>query len=775
MAKILRLSFENGDVQHGFTVTARLSEEGNPQYMQFKGRLPAAPEIIELYRKWQLLYLALCQRLELDCRIEIEAGDITHVSQVEFQDLCQQLSDKINNWFNSEPFRPIELELRTHLDPVEEIRVMIETDDRLLQRLPLNLWKFCGDYPKVEIALSPSEYRRTKKLPTKTTKAKVRILAIFGNSKGINLELDKSILEELSEQAEIEFLVDPRLEDLYDYLRQDWDILFFAGHSSSSEEQGLLHLNQTDSLTLNELKNALRKAISNGLKLAIFNSCDGLGLARKLAELDIPQVIVMREPIADTVAHEFLKNFLSAFADGQTLYSAVRDAREGLEKLENTNPCATWLPVIYQNPAEPLTNWQDWCAPRRQMAIALNQLGMVLLASVAIAAFVMVGRQSEILQTWELQAFDLGMRLRSREAPDSRILIVKVTEADVQKQKLKEKLSLSDATLAKLLAKLRPHHPKVIGLDIYRDFPVKSNQQHLLTYLQDHRFIGVCEVERANDDNPGEDAYPGIGSPPEIPKNRLGFSDFVFDRDRVIRRQLLFMDINPKSSCATNVSFSFQVARAYLAGIGIQPQRTGKGWQLGNAVFRQLEANTSGYRHLDALGYQILLNYRAADPIAKQVTLSEILSGSLDAQLPSLVKERIVLIGNTARSFKDYFPTPYSSDNESEELPGVAIHAHMVSQILSAVLDDRPLLWWLPLWAENFWVWGWALVGGILGWQWRSPLQLGLAIAVALSILSGLCFVLLLKGGWLPLVPAAIALAIASVVTYKVTQPERKS
>ena len=281
-------------------------------------------------------------------------------------------------------------------------------------------------------------------------------------------------------------------------------------------------------------------------------------------------------------------------------------------------------------------------------------------------------------------------------------------------------------------------------------------------------------MERA-DENPGEDYYPGIGSPPEIPKNRLGFSDFPVDPHRVIRRQLLFMDINPKSACVTNVSFSFQVARAYLAGIGIQPQRSGKGWKLGNVMFGQLEPNTSGYRQLDALGYQILLNYRAADPVAKEVTLYEILSGSLDAELPLLVKDRIVLIGTTAKSFKDYFPTPYSSDSESRELPGVAIHAHRVSQILSAVLDDRPLLWWLPLWAENLWVWGWALVGGVLGWRWRSPLHLGLATAIALSIVSGLCFVLLLKGGWLPLVPAAIASAIATLVTHKVTQPIHKS
>ena len=79
MSKLVVFSFESGDFQNGFAVTARLSEEGNPQYMKFKGKLPAAPEIVELYRNWRLLYLALCQRLELNPRIEIEAGDVTNV------------------------------------------------------------------------------------------------------------------------------------------------------------------------------------------------------------------------------------------------------------------------------------------------------------------------------------------------------------------------------------------------------------------------------------------------------------------------------------------------------------------------------------------------------------------------------------------------------------------------------------------------------------------------------------------------------------------------
>jgi hypothetical protein len=84
-----------------------------------------------------------------------------------------------------------------------------------------------------------------------------------------------------------------------------------------------------------------------------------LGLAQDLAELSLPQVIVMREPVPDQVAQEFLKYFLSNFADGKSLYLAVREARGRLQGIEDHFPCATWLPIIYQNPAEVPPTWQE--------------------------------------------------------------------------------------------------------------------------------------------------------------------------------------------------------------------------------------------------------------------------------------------------------------------------------------------------------------------------------------------------------------------------------
>ncbi|MUG98047.1 CHAT domain-containing protein [Scytonema sp. UIC 10036] len=96
-----------------------------------------------------------------------------------------------------------------------------------------------------------------------------------------------------------------------------WDILFFSGHSLSQGKQGQIRLNSHESLTMAELRDALQIAIKRRLQIAFFNSCDGLGIAYELEQLNIPQVIVMRLSVPDKVAQEFLKYFLLEFTGGR--------------------------------------------------------------------------------------------------------------------------------------------------------------------------------------------------------------------------------------------------------------------------------------------------------------------------------------------------------------------------------------------------------------------------------------------------------------------------
>lgn len=792
MNKLVVLSFGSGDLQTGFdSVAVRLWESGKRHSMQFTGNLPAAPEISQLYKQWQMLYSAVYDHLKLNIRVKLNTSEsVNNFSEIDLSDLCQKLVNRINTWLNSESFYNIDQQLRTYLERSDEIQVIIETNDNLLRRLPWHLCDFFKDYPLAEAALSASDYKKAYKVPNKIPNEKVSILAVFGNSKGIDIQKDRLFLEQLSDKAETEFLVEPPQKELIEKLWKSRDIFFFAGHSYSNEK-GVIQLNQTDNLTLDKLKYTLEKAISSGLKLAIFNSCDGLGLAQALFDLHIPQVIVMREPVPDVVAQEFLRHFLTAFSSGQSLYASVREARKKLEALEKEYPCASWLPVICQNPAEASTTWQELCAPApvsgdsllgtgdfhtgrfkqnsRQKQLAKRRaLGAVLLASMAVTAVVMGVRYLGMLQNWELQAFDQLVRLRPDEKPDPRILLITISENDIRSQNPNlRRGSISDWALNKVLKVLEENQVRAIGLDIYRDFP--TSRDDLAQRFKSDRFVAVCKVR---DISSGDAGTP---PPPEVPVESQGFSDSLEDSDGVIRRYLFYMTPDPASPCVAPYAFSMQVAFRYLAAQGILPKATAEDFlQLGNVIFRPLEAHAGGYQGIDAWSHQTLLNYRSPrgpQNVAAQISLMQLLRGQFD---PSWVKDRVVLIGTTASSFQDFWHTPYSNNQQSaRQLPGVLVQAQMVSQILSAVLDNRPLLWAWPLWAEVLWVLGWSLIAGILAaWRWRSPLHLGVAIVAVMVCLYGLSLILLSEiGCWVPLVPSALALIVTSgsVATYNTT------
>ena len=70
----------------------------------------------------------------------------------------------------------------------------------------------------------------------------------------------------------------------------------------------------TEYITIQKLKYGLKTTINNGLQLAIFNSCDGLGFAKKLEELRLPATVVMSEKIPDELSPKLLQYFLDFFA-----------------------------------------------------------------------------------------------------------------------------------------------------------------------------------------------------------------------------------------------------------------------------------------------------------------------------------------------------------------------------------------------------------------------------------------------------------------------------
>jgi CHASE2 domain-containing sensor protein len=502
-----------------------------------------------------------------------------------------------------------------------------------------------------------------------------------------------------------------------------------------------------------------------------------LGLARQLDDLQIPITIVMRELIPDRVAQEFLKYFLLGFSQGKTFYRAVREARERLQGLESEFPCATWLPVVCQHPFEMPPTWDDLLGesePARRDALPWwRGLGTVAVASVVVTSLVMGARSLGWLEQWELNAYDHLMRSRPAEEPDDRLLLVEITEEDIQSQPVSERgdASLSDRALEELLETLQQYKPNVIGLRLIRD--KKAETEKLASLLQSPNFFAGCVHEVYDTTNPDKAVRLQDGElpPPEISKNHLGFFNLPRIQENINRRHY-FSALSIFKDCPTEDSFDFILSRHYLLshGIEIQLKHKEQTQNFGNRSFQVLNSQSAAYNNLNANGYQIMLNYRAHPKPFHTVTFSEVINEDFN---PSWVEDKIIIIGTNTQRYNNHdFPTPYSQDRRISSLE---IRGHMVSQVISAALDNRPIIWWWSNPVEVFWILLWSIIGGLLSLRWHSPLQLAGLISLSLALLYGICWTLFIQGGWIPLVPSALALMVTSFTIVVISSKQNNS
>ncbi|MBF2051046.1 MAG: CHASE2 domain-containing protein [Leptolyngbya sp. IPPAS B-1204] len=397
--------------------------------------------------------------------------------------------------------------------------------------------------------------------------------------------------------------------------------------------------------------------------------------------------------------------------------------------------------TIVDTPVRPVKNW------RSQLRKGIQ---IVAVAAVAVTGLLAGLRQMAWLEAPELAVYDHWVRWRPDAGIDPRLLIVEISESDLQTLR---RGTPSDRDVAQVIQKLRQYQPRVIGLDLHRDLPQEPGHAELMQQLQ---FADVITIMKLGNGQSKFDIPPPAGVPPE----RLGFNDFPIDPDNVLRRSLLY---------GTNAgqrfsSFSLRLATRYLKPSGLIPKRSDRSaevMQLGDVNFWPLNPSFGGYQQLDAAGYQVMLNYRSPKPPARQVTFTQVLNGQVD---PAWVKDKVVLIGTTAASGKDLFYTPFSSGKSEEHLmAGVVVHAQMVSQILSVALDGTPLIWAWPDWAELLWIGGWAMAGGSLAWFVRHPFLFIMGTAGMLIVLVGTTFIIFTHAGWLPSVAPAIALVLTGV------------
>ena len=758
MTKLVVLKF-HGSLKSGFLVNSEIAREGKSAERGCAASLPPARVLNYHLTIWKQRYSCLDSKYRIKPQQIIYNGSIEPKRQL--AESARKLQLEFSRWLASPSFSPIDKHLREELNRSEPARILICCDRPQIYQLPWCCWDLLESYPNLEIALSSPNFTRVPILSTPKRKGKVRILAILGDSQGIDLKADYDLLDTLDAEL-VKFLVEPTIAELYDCLwRSTWDIVFFAGHSKTLERQGILYLNERDRLTIEQLKHGFKQAIASGLQLAIFNSCDGLGLAAELGQLSLPQSIVMRLPIPDTMAQQFAKYFLQAYAGGNSLYLAVRQAREQLQSYEQEFPCASWLPVIYQNPAVIPPQWSSFRPAdppayyRFEDSILQRQFRAIISIAIIATIFTLLVQSVGWLESAELNAYDRLSIWRYDPPVDKRVLVVTVNDLDRTFQQergmaMNMRGSLTDAALNQLVQKLTAARVRAIASDIIHDFPFEPELAE--TIAQTHNFVAICRVK-----NPPQ--LVSIAPPDRLNREQLGFSNWAIDNDGGIRRQLLGMSAD--DVCTSGLSLGLRLALVYLGDISTEFDSQSD-LAIDGTVFPRLQTTSGGYQLPETQGYQILLDYRRALPAT--VPLRSILTMP-QTEVERLAKDKIVLIGVEGHN-QDLHHTPYSRGQQAKRFPGVLIHALMTSQIVDIVLGEQKPMSWVDSWLETFWLAWWSLVGAtIIFISRRSPIKILVSIILGLGTISICCWLLLLNKVWLIAIAPALALIFAATIT----------
>ncbi|BAY13228.1 CHASE2 domain-containing protein [Calothrix sp. NIES-2098] len=388
----------------------------------------------------------------------------------------------------------------------------------------------------------------------------------------------------------------------------------------------------------------------------------------------------------------------------------------------------------------------------------------VLLAVPNVTAVVIALRCMGLLELFELTTLDQFFLLRQQQPVDERIVIVEINEPDITKLR---QWPINDEILANVLNRVKQQKPIAIGLDIYRDLPLDPGHQKLVKVFETTpNLIGVQKVSESSNSF-------SVGSPPELRKrNQVGANDFPLDKDGKIRRALLYAGLKDGSNLE---SFGLKLALLYLQPQGIteKPAANNPNYlQLGKGIFPTFETNDGGYFRANAGSYQILLNYRGTINRFPVVSINDVLENRIS---PNLMQGKIVLIGATAESLNDLFWTPYSSRivGAPERMAGVAIHANLISQILSSALEGRPQIKTLSEPIEWLWILVWSIVGGTLCWQhrhstaenkkWRLLANTSSSILLATTCLVGGSFLAFVFAWWIPVIPPLLALTGSAI------------
>ncbi|HEY9642153.1 MAG TPA: hypothetical protein V6C57_16825, partial [Coleofasciculaceae cyanobacterium] len=259
-----------------------------------------------------------------------------------------------------------------------------------LAKFPWEAWEIGAEFGVSGIRWVRTPSNIHQELPTdlRQRQGRPRVLLILGDDTGLNFQADRQAVQSIDRLADVQFVGWQRGQNSLEVKttiaqaiadEQGWDILLFAGHSNESQTGGgELGIAPGVSMYIREIEAQLKLARDRGLQFALFNSCEGLNIAESLIDrVGLSQVAIMREPIHNRVAQEFLTEFLHHLGRYQDVQASLLAACQLLKLNKiHTYPSAYLIPSLFCHPsATPFRlsppHWKRWM-PGLTQAIALT-------------------------------------------------------------------------------------------------------------------------------------------------------------------------------------------------------------------------------------------------------------------------------------------------------------------------------------------------------------------------------------------------------------------
>ena len=327
-----------------------------------------------------------------------------------------------------------------------------------------------------------------------------------------------------------------------------------------------------------------------------------------------------------------------------------------------------------------------------------NQILFTVLCSVVVTSIVIFSYQAGLLGWADNYLYDLNVVWRGPVPTSDRVTLILMDEESAVSLK-RHRGQWSRKKLAVALDNLCNAGASVIGLDMVMSAPDVEEEEdlHLARSIGECNNVVLARVSAAKgvDEITALDLFQEgmIGD---------GFIDVPLDKDGILRK-IRFFNAKPLADGSLQLlpAFALELSRIFLDLNFDFDFSQEKYFLMGSDAGKQIR-----------LPYpDLLINYYGDYTSFKVISFAEAVNNTFD---PDIVNGRVLLMGSTLSSQKDFFTTPFSRFNKREielegkfgsvddkvlgsDEPGVACHAHAVETILNNafinIVDESSVIW----------------------------------------------------------------------------------